>query len=99
MIFPARNPERQRGDKDGAAYRKIELISQSQGATCKINLRGKTIADLGFDGFVVHEYSPVRDPKTALQQAIEIFGSGGLIEIALSQPPTPPDVRFSASGG
>jgi hydroxypyruvate isomerase len=33
----------------------------------------QAIADLGFQGFVGHEYSPVRDPKTSLQQAIEIF--------------------------
>ncbi len=33
----------------------------------------KAIADLGFEGFIAHEYSPVRDPLTGLKQAIEIF--------------------------
>jgi hydroxypyruvate isomerase len=36
---------------------------------------GKTIADLGFSGYVAHEYSPAqgRDPIQSLKQAIEIF--------------------------
>ena len=33
----------------------------------------KAIADAGFEGFVGHEYSPLRDPKTSLREAIEIF--------------------------
>jgi hydroxypyruvate isomerase len=35
----------------------------------------KTIADLGFSGYVAHEYSPAkgRDPIASLKQAIEIF--------------------------
>ena len=33
----------------------------------------QAIADLGFQGFVAHEYSPVRDPITSLKQAREIF--------------------------
>jgi hydroxypyruvate isomerase len=31
------------------------------------------IAGAGFEGFVGHEYSPLRDPKTSLREAIEIF--------------------------
>ncbi len=33
----------------------------------------QAIADLGFQGFVAHEYSPVRDPLTSLKQACAIF--------------------------
>ncbi|MDQ6705242.1 MAG: TIM barrel protein [Acidobacteriota bacterium] len=33
----------------------------------------KAIADLGYRGFVAHEYSPVRDPMTSLKEAREIF--------------------------
>ncbi len=33
----------------------------------------EAIADLGFQGFIAHEYSPVRDPITSLKEAIEIF--------------------------
>jgi hydroxypyruvate isomerase len=35
----------------------------------------KTIADLGFTGYVAHEYSPAqgRDPISSLKQAIEIM--------------------------
>ncbi len=33
----------------------------------------KAIADLGFQGVVAHEYTPVRDPITSLQKAVEIF--------------------------
>ena len=34
----------------------------------------QAIADLGFKGFVTHEYSPAegRDPMTSLKQAMEI---------------------------
>ncbi len=33
----------------------------------------QAIADLGFQGFIAHEYSPVRDPITSLKQAVDIF--------------------------
>ena len=33
----------------------------------------QAIADLGFQGFIAHEYSPVRDPITSLKEAIQIF--------------------------
>jgi hydroxypyruvate isomerase len=33
----------------------------------------RAIADLNFQGYVAHEYSPVRDPLTSLNQAMEIF--------------------------
>ena len=35
----------------------------------------KTIADLGFTGYVAHEYSPApgRDPVASLHQAVAIF--------------------------
>jgi hydroxypyruvate isomerase len=33
----------------------------------------KASADLTFDGFVAHEFIPVRDPMESLKQAIEIF--------------------------
>jgi hydroxypyruvate isomerase len=33
----------------------------------------QAIADLKFDGFVAHEFVPVRDPIASLKQAIEIF--------------------------
>jgi hydroxypyruvate isomerase len=32
----------------------------------------QAIADLKFDGFVAHEFIPVRDPMTSLKQAIEL---------------------------
>jgi hydroxypyruvate isomerase len=32
----------------------------------------KAIADLGFDGFIAHEFSPTRDPLTSLRQAVEL---------------------------
>jgi hydroxypyruvate isomerase len=32
----------------------------------------EAIADLGFNGVIAHEYTPVRDPITSLEQAIEI---------------------------
>jgi len=45
--------------------------------TQELNYRfvAKTIADLGFTGYVAHEYSPApgRDPKESLKQAIEIM--------------------------
>lgn len=33
----------------------------------------KAIADLGYQGFISHEYSPVHDPVTSLKQARDIF--------------------------
>ena len=33
----------------------------------------QALLDLGFQGYIAHEYSPVRDPLTSLGQAIEIF--------------------------
>jgi hydroxypyruvate isomerase len=33
----------------------------------------QAIADLGFNGVVAHEYTPLRDPLTSLTQAVEIF--------------------------
>jgi len=33
----------------------------------------QAIADLGFTGVVAHEYTPVRDPVTSLEQAIDTF--------------------------
>jgi len=45
--------------------------------TQELNYRfvAKTIADLGFTGYVGHEYSPAqgRDPIASLKQAMEIF--------------------------
>ncbi len=45
--------------------------------TQELNYRfvAKSIADLGFSGYVAHEYSPApgRDPIASLKQAIEIF--------------------------
>jgi hydroxypyruvate isomerase len=45
--------------------------------TQELNYRfiAKTIADLGFSGYVAHEYSPAagRDPVQSLDQALEIF--------------------------
>ena len=45
--------------------------------TQEINYKAiaKAIADLGFQGYVAHEYSvtPGRDPKVSLRQAIEIM--------------------------
>ncbi len=45
--------------------------------TQELNYRfvAKSIADLGFTGYVAHEYSPApgRDPIKSLQQALEIF--------------------------
>jgi hydroxypyruvate isomerase len=32
----------------------------------------KAIADLNFDGFLAHEFSPTRDPLTSLRQAVEL---------------------------
>ena len=32
----------------------------------------QAIADLKFEGFVAHEFVPVRDPMTSLKQAIEL---------------------------
>jgi len=32
----------------------------------------KAIADLGFQGQIAHEYTPVRDPIASLKQAMEI---------------------------
>ena len=45
--------------------------------TQELNYRfiAKTIADLGFSGYVAHEYSPApgRDPIQSLNQVMEIF--------------------------
>ena len=45
--------------------------------TQELNYRfvAKAIADLGYDGYIAHEYSPAsgRDPVKSLDQAIEIF--------------------------
>jgi len=43
--------------------------------TQELNYRfvAQAIADLGFQGYVSHEYSPVRDPLASLDQAIRIF--------------------------
>lgn len=43
--------------------------------TQELNYRfvAQTIADLGFQGFVAHEYSPVRDAVTSLKQARDIW--------------------------
>ncbi len=32
----------------------------------------KAIADIGYDGFFAHEFIPLRDPMTSLQQAVDI---------------------------
>ena len=31
------------------------------------------VADLDFDGFISHEFVPLRDPMTSLRQAVELF--------------------------
>ncbi|HUQ95799.1 MAG TPA: TIM barrel protein [Bryobacteraceae bacterium] len=43
--------------------------------TQEMNYRGiaKAIADLGFKGYVAHEYSPLGDPLTSLQNTLEMF--------------------------
>lgn len=43
--------------------------------TQELNYRvvAKAIADLGFQGFVAHEYTPRRDPVASLKEAREIF--------------------------
>ena len=43
--------------------------------TQELNYRfvAQAIADLGYNGVVAHEYTPVRDPIESLKQAIEIF--------------------------
>ena len=43
--------------------------------TQELNYRAiaKAIADLGFQGFIGHEFVPARDPMTSLRQAYEIF--------------------------
>ncbi len=33
----------------------------------------KAIADLNFQGFIGHEFTPVHDPMTSLKQAVELF--------------------------
>lgn len=48
-----------------------EIDNESQ--ELNYHFAAKAIADLGFDGFVGHEYSPLRDPKTSLTEAIDIF--------------------------
>ncbi len=48
-----------------------EIDNDSQ----ELNYRfvAKAIADLGFNGFIAHEYSPARDPLTSLKEARDIF--------------------------
>ena len=43
--------------------------------TQEMNYRGiaKAIADLNFQGFVAHEYSPVRDPLQSLEETLKLF--------------------------
>jgi hydroxypyruvate isomerase len=43
--------------------------------TQEMNYKGiaKAIADLGFGGFVSHEYSPVRDPLQSLEETLKLF--------------------------
>ncbi len=43
--------------------------------TQEMNYRGiaRAIADLGFQGYVAHEYSPVRDPVKSLDETLAIF--------------------------
>jgi len=43
--------------------------------TQEMNYRGiaRAIADLGFPGFVAHEYSPVRDPLQSLEETLTLF--------------------------
>lgn len=43
--------------------------------TQELNYRfiAQTLLELGFEGYIAHEYTPVRDPLTSLNEAIEIF--------------------------
>jgi hydroxypyruvate isomerase len=43
--------------------------------TQELNYRfvAESIAELGFTGVVAHEYTPARDPRESLKQAVEIF--------------------------
>jgi hydroxypyruvate isomerase len=43
--------------------------------TQEMNYRGiaKAIADLGFTGFVSHEYTPTRDPLQSLEETLKLF--------------------------
>jgi hydroxypyruvate isomerase len=43
--------------------------------TQEMNYRGiaRAIADLGFSGFISHEYSPTRDPIRSLVETLKIF--------------------------
>jgi hydroxypyruvate isomerase len=43
--------------------------------TQELNYRGiaRAIADLGFSGYVAHEYSPLRDPVRSLEETLAIF--------------------------
>lgn len=43
--------------------------------TQELNYRGiaRAIADLGFTGYVAHEYSPLRDPVRSLEETLAIF--------------------------
>ena len=36
------------------------------------NTIATAIADLGFAGFVAHEFVPARDPLTSLREAVEL---------------------------
>jgi hydroxypyruvate isomerase len=42
--------------------------------TQELNWRtvARAIADLGFSGYVAHEFVPLRDPLTSLRQAVEL---------------------------
>jgi hydroxypyruvate isomerase len=43
--------------------------------TQEMNYKGiaKAIADTGYQGFISHEYSPVRDPLQSLEETLKIF--------------------------
>jgi hydroxypyruvate isomerase len=43
--------------------------------TQEMNYRGiaLAIAEKGFDGYIAHEYSPVKDPLTSLEATLKIF--------------------------
>jgi len=44
-------------------------------ATQELNYRfvAQSLLDLGFQGYIAHEYTPLKDPLTSLNEAIEIF--------------------------
>jgi hydroxypyruvate isomerase len=43
--------------------------------TQEMNYKGiaKAIADLKYDGYIAHEYSPTRDPLKSLEETLQIF--------------------------